>query len=126
MNATISESEVTMALLNGLPEEYNSLISTLDAVDEDEAKLEFEFINSCVLQEEQCIVILAKSAQEKSETAALLSTRPGSSSRNVGYQRRLSYYCNFRKCTGHTESRCWAKFMHLKPSRNNHRAQILL
>ena len=43
----------------------------------------------------------------------------GSSSRNAGYQRRSSHYCNFCKRTGHTESRCWAKFPHLNPNRNN-------
>ena len=41
MNVAISESEMAMALLNGLPEEYNALISALDAIDEDETKLKF-------------------------------------------------------------------------------------
>ena len=119
MNVETSESEMAMALLNGLPEEYNALISALDAIDEDETELKFEFIKSRVIQEEQRIAVRTKSAQEKSETAALLTTRQGNSSRNGGYQRRSSYYCNFCKRTGHTESRCWAKFPHLNPSRNN-------
>ena len=37
---------MAMALLNGLPEEYNALISALDAIDGDESKLNFEFIKS--------------------------------------------------------------------------------
>ena len=41
MNVEISERETAMALLNGLPEEYSALISALDAIDEDESKLEF-------------------------------------------------------------------------------------
>ena len=110
---------MAMALLNGLPEEYNALISTQDAIDEDETKLEFEFIKSRVIQEEQRFLMRTQSAQAKSETAAYPSTRPGSSSRHVGYRRRSSYYCNFCKRTGHTDSRCWAKFPHLNPSRNN-------
>ena len=39
MNVEISESEMAIALLNGLPEEYNVLISALDALDEDETEL---------------------------------------------------------------------------------------
>ena len=91
----------------------------MDAIDEDETKLKFKFIKSRVIQEEQRIVMRTKSAQEKSETAALLTTHPCSSSRNGGHQRRPSYYCDFCKRTGHTESKCWAKFPHLRPSRNN-------
>ena len=37
MNVITSESEMAMALLNGLPDEYNALISALDAIDEDDA-----------------------------------------------------------------------------------------
>ena len=39
-----------MALLNGLPEEYNALVSALDAIDKDQTKLKFEFIRSRVMQ----------------------------------------------------------------------------
>ena len=35
MNVAISESEIAMALLNGLSEEYNPFISALDAIDVD-------------------------------------------------------------------------------------------
>ena len=55
MNVIISESEMAMALLNGLPEEQNAFISALDAIDEGETKLRFEFIKSRVMQEEQRI-----------------------------------------------------------------------
>ena len=119
MDVIISESEMAIALLNGLPEEYNALITALDAIDEDETKLNFEFIKSRVIQEEQRIRMRTSWAQAKSETAALLTTRSASSSLSGGHQRRRSYYCNFCKHPGHTESRCWAKFPHLDPSRNN-------
>ena len=119
MNVMILESEMAMALLNGLPEEYNALISALDAIDENATKLKFEFIKSRVIQEEQRIMMRTKSAQAKSETAALLTTRPASSSRNGGHQRRRSYYCNFCRRPGHTESRCCAKYPHLNPNRNS-------
>ena len=72
MNVIISEGEMAMALLNGLPEEYYALIGALDAIDEVETKLKFEFIKSRIIQEEQPISMSAKSAQEKSEAAALV------------------------------------------------------
>ena len=118
-NITIPQSERAMALLSGLPEEYNPLISALDPIDEEETKLKFEFIKSRVIQEEQRISIRTKSAQWKSEIVALLTTRPGSSNRIGGYERRSSYYWNFCRRTGNTESRCWAKFSHRKLIRNN-------
>ena len=49
----------------------------------------------------------------------MLTTRQGNTNRNGGCQRRSSYYCNFCKRTGHTDSRCCAKFPHLNPRRNN-------
>ena len=55
---------MVMALVNGLPEEYNALISALDAIDEEETKLKFEFIKSRIKQEKQRIPERAKSAQE--------------------------------------------------------------
>ena len=77
MNVEISNSEMAMALLNGLPEEHNALISALDAIDEDESKLNFEFIKSRIIQEEQRTNMRTKSAQDKAESAALLSKRLG-------------------------------------------------
>ncbi len=115
MNVTISESEMAMALLNGLSEEYNTLISALNANDEDETKLKFEFIKSRIMQEEQRISMRTKSAQEKAETAALLTAQPNSNIRN---QRRRPY-CNHCKRLGHIEAKCWIKFPHLNPRANN-------
>ena len=119
MNAMIYESEMAMALLNRLPEEYNARISALDAVDEDETKQNFEFIKYRVIQEEQSIRMRRTSAQAKSETAVLPSTIPVSSSRSGGHQRRRSYYCNSCKRPGHTETRYRTNFTHLDPSWNN-------
>ena len=53
MNAVISEGEVVVALLNGLPEEYKALMSALDTIGEDETKLKVEFIKSRIMQEDQ-------------------------------------------------------------------------
>ena len=120
MNVVISESEMAMALLNGLPEEYNALISALDAIDEDETKLKFEFIKSRIMQEEQRISMRAKSAQEKSDAAALVMNQSSQSKvvSNYRFQRRRPY-CNFCKRPGHVESRCYTEFPYLAPSRQN-------
>ena len=99
MNVEISDSEMAIALLNALPEEFYDLISALDAIDKDKTKLKFEFIKSRVIQEEKRIAMRIKSTQEKSETSALLTTRQRNDSRNGGCQRRSSYYCNFCKRT---------------------------
>ena len=53
MNVSISENEMAMALLNGLPDEYPSVISALDALDSEESELSWEHNKARVLQEEQ-------------------------------------------------------------------------
>ena len=104
MNLVISESEMVMALYNGLPEDYNALISALGAIDEDETKLKFEFIKSRIMQKEQRISICPKSAQEKSEAAALAKNQSNQNDNkvvcNYRFQRRRPY-CNFCKRRGH-------------------------
>lgn len=110
---------MAMTPLNGLPEAYYYLISSLDSIDEDENKLKFELIMTRVIQEEQRIFMRTKSAQENYEMTIFLSIHIEKSSRNGGYKRRPSYYCNFCEHTGHTEYGIWAKFPYLKPSRNN-------
>ncbi len=124
MNVSISGSEMAMALLNGLPEDYNALISALDAIDEDETELDFEFIKSRIMQEEQRIKIRTDSAREKSEAAALLASqtphnsRPRNSphGRHGGPRRRP--FCTHCRRLGHIESKCWTKYPNLDP-RNN-------
>jgi len=132
MNVLISGSEMAMALLNGLPEDYNALISALDAIDEDENELDFEFIKSRIMQEEQRITIRINSARAKSEAAALLAAQPPPNPRpgypphgrpgNPPYGRpggpRRRPYCNHCRRLGHIESKCWTKYPNLDP-RNN-------
>ena len=118
MNVVIPESEMAMAVLNSFPEEYNALISALDAIDEDEINLRFEFIKARIMQEEQRVAIRSKSAEEKSESAALLTTQPNQQSANDRFTRRRPY-CNCCKGLGHNESKCWTKFTHLNPPQEN-------
>eukprot|EP00171_Calliarthron_tuberculosum_P022571 IDg22571t1 len=44
---------MTMALLNGLPDRFDGLISGLDALETDEKLFNFDFVKSCCQQEEQ-------------------------------------------------------------------------
>ena len=120
MSVLISESEMAMALLNGLPDDYNALISALDAIDEDETKLKFEFIKSRIMQEEQRILMRTKSAQAKSEAAALLAAQSGTPTPPApgnGRNLRRRPYCNYCNRLGHVESKCWTKFPHLNPNK---------
>ncbi len=122
MNVVISGSEMAMALLNGLPEEYNALISALDAIDEDESELDFDFIKSRIMQEEQRISIRNKSALAKSEAAALLAAQNAAKSQaSPSFSRlpRRRPFCNFCKRLGHVEAKCYTKFPHLAPRPRN-------
>ena len=120
MNVEISESEKAMVLLNGLPDKYNALISALDAIDDQETDLKWEFIKSRILQEEQHIGMRARTALEKTESAALLSKIPSSSNgcRTCG-ARATRPTCNYCKKIGHVEAKCWKKNPHLNPHKRN-------
>eukprot|EP00171_Calliarthron_tuberculosum_P003752 IDg3752t1 len=53
MGVILEESEMAMALLNGLPERFDGLISALDALGNDDKIFTFDFIKSRCVQEEQ-------------------------------------------------------------------------
>ena len=71
----LDESETSMALLNGLPEAYDSLISALDAIHGEDDTLELDTVKSRVLQEQQRVDHRASQAVAKAESAALLAKR---------------------------------------------------
>lgn len=66
MDVEISESEMIMALLNGLPNDYSALISALDVIDDNELELKWKFVKARILQEEQRITTRNDSALAKS------------------------------------------------------------
>ena len=74
------------------------------------------------MQEEQRISMRAKSAQEKSEAAALVMKQSDRTNNKIvgnhRFQRRHPY-CDFCKRPGHMVSRCYTKFLHLAPGRQN-------
>ena len=107
MKVNVDESEMAMALLNGLPTAYDSLISALDAVHGEKDDLKFDFVKSRVLQEEQRIEHRIGQGNIKAEASALLTyQRP---------YRRDRPKCNFCGRLGHVETKCWKKHPHLNP-----------
>ena len=75
MSVTLEDSEMLIALLNGLPDRFDSLISALDASHTDDKHLTFELVQSRCLQEEQRHTQRDEDALKKSEAAALLATK---------------------------------------------------
>ncbi len=61
-----------MELLNGLPNQYDALISAIDVLGSEESVIRFDFIKACVMQEEQRISMRSEAALAKSETSALV------------------------------------------------------
>lgn len=123
MNVAITESEMAMAFLNGLPDEYHSLITALDSIDSDGRELSWDHVKSRVLQEEQRISTRSMEAQAKSEAAALVAanTPPVTSCTNC--QRRppprQRPFCHHCKRHGHVESKCYIKHPHLLPRKKS-------
>ena len=75
MGVTIEDSEMAMALLNGLSDRFDGLISALDARGNDESTFTFEFVKSRCHQEEQRHTQRDADALVKSEAAALTASR---------------------------------------------------
>ena len=107
MKVSVDESEMAMALLNGLPTACDSLISALDALHGQKDDLKFDFVKSRVLQEEQRIEQRIGQSNVKSEASALLT--------NQRPYREDRPKCNFCGRLGHVEAKCWKKHPHLNP-----------
>ena len=114
MDVTINSAEMAMALLSGLPEAYDPLISALDAIIGEEESLEFDYVKSRVMQEEQRINIRTGQAVTKAE--ALISHQAhNKEARNI-----VCEHCHKR---GHSENKCWKKYPHLYPRKNQVKGQ---
>lgn len=99
MNVRIEDSEMAMALLCGLPDPYDPLISALDAIGTEEDALEFEHVKSRVMQEEQRILMRTSAANHKSETNALVAQSHGFCSHwNLANNSRPR--CNYLRAVG--------------------------
>lgn len=69
----LKDSEMTMVLLNSLPDHLDPLISTLHTSHSDEKNFTFEFVQSRCVQEEQRFTQRHSSALKVSESAALFA-----------------------------------------------------
>lgn len=115
MNVTIEDNEMAMALLNGLPDPFDPLISALDAIGNEGDDLEFDHVKSRVMQEEQRIGMRVAQASAKSETNALMSKcqHSGCVQCNLAQNNRPS--CDHCGKLGHTVDKCWKKHPELNP-----------
>eukprot|EP00171_Calliarthron_tuberculosum_P007797 IDg7797t1 len=95
---------MAMALLNGLPENYDSLISALDALGDNDQIFTFEFLSSRCEQEEQRQSLRHTQAIAKSETAALIASK----SRK---EDEMCIHCNKHR----NSNKCYRKYPHLAP-----------
>ncbi len=71
MGVDIDDKEIAMAVLNGLPERFSSLLSALDAPENEDKAFSLDFVKSCVLQEDQRIEMRTRAPSTKSETSTL-------------------------------------------------------
>ena len=90
---------------------YDALISALDALGDDEDDLSFDHVKARIMQEEQRIGMRQEAASVKAEAAALLSNRTDT--------QRERPSCKHCKKIGHYENKCWKKYPHLNPHKNN-------
>ena len=118
MSINIEDSEMAMALLNGLRDRFDSLISALDASHTDDKQLTFELVQSRCLQEEQRHTQRDQDALKKSEAAALLATKFSKSRKFPNAETCIH-------CGKHRDSsRCYTKFPHLAPKGHPARAHL--
>ena len=99
MSVEITDEEVAMTILSGLPSRFEHLIVAIDTTKED--SLSVEFVKSRILQEEQRLSERQSSITPRTPSA-LINNRGGK-------------FCTFCKMKNHTESYCWKKYPEKRP-----------
>ena len=100
MNVDIDDKEMAIAVLNGLPARFESLIAALDAVGSEDKMFSLEFVKSRLLQEEQRAEMKDKpSSSHKDSPLMNRVPRTGRPSRDM--------HCTNCGRSGHTASHCW-------------------
>lgn len=107
MGVDVDEKEIKMAVLNGLPDLFDGLISALDTLGKEEELFILEFFKSRLLQEEQCMNNRIQRTLVKNEGAALMATRLDGTPYN-----KLWDHC---KKPGQSSVNFWTKLPHLIP-----------
>ena len=100
MGVEIDEKEMGMAVLNGLPARYDSLIVALDALGNEDKIFTLDFVKSRLLQEEQRSHM--RDLNEVTKANAALVNQPRSQGRPI-------YQCTNCGRNGHTAQKCWGK-----------------
>ena len=113
MGVDIDDKEMAMAVLNGLPSSFQTLITALDAIGDEDPTFTFDKVRSLLLQEERRAAIL-KPGSSSTDTAALLSK----SGKQFGNNRKKCTHCGR---TNHTEPYCWQKYGRPSRSRSNNK-----
>lgn len=108
MGVSIDDKEMAMAVLNGLPERFQSIITALDAIGDGDESFTLDKVRSCLLQEERRSS-LRESCSSNSEAAALMNNSIPLNSKRSGKK------CTFCGRKGHTRPECWDE--HGKPAR---------
>ncbi len=98
------------------PDQYDALISALEALGAEESVIHFDFVKARVMQEEQRIPMRSEAALEKSETSALFSRHYENPEKSSSFKPRPR--CGHCKRIGHIEDKCRKKFPHLNPQKS--------
>ena len=106
MGGQVDDREMAMALLCGLPDRFDSLVSALDTHVDNESTFTFQFVLSRCVQEEQRQSERDRTTLAKSETAALLASQ------------KKKPMCEH--CGKHPDSaKCFWKYPHLAPKKSS-------
>lgn len=73
MGVDVDDKEIAMAVLNGLPEKYETLVTALDAIGDADVTFTLDIVKSRLLQEEQRANIRTMSHPVKGEPSALFN-----------------------------------------------------
>ena len=95
MEVAVSDEDIAMSVLSGLPQKFEHLIVAIDTVTAGEARLSLEFVKSRLLQEEQRLN--DRSGSAKGTDTALVTDR------------KSARKCTYCKKKNHTEPFCWKK-----------------
>ena len=117
MNVAIDDKEMAMAVLNGLPAHYGTIITALDAIGDEDDSFTFEKVRSRLLQEEK---------RRTSRTSLSSSSRPSALVQQASQDRSGPNQKNCLHCgrNNHSEAYCWQKHGHPRSfaRRNSRRA----
>lgn len=105
MDVSIDDKKMGTAVLNGLPSRFETIITAMDAIVEDETSFIFYKVRSRLLQEEKRYNMCSKNYQSEKPSALMNKT----SSSGTG-----NMLCTHCGRTNHTEPYCWKK--HGRPS----------